>query len=195
MPSTTNRIAPSALTRFARDLLAAAGASADEAALVAEGLVDSNLCGHDSHGVMRVLEYVEQIRLGELVPGAELGVRRETASVVAADGNFGFGQVQCRRLIDRLLPKAREQGIACGTLVRCGHVGRLGDWVDRIAGQHCAALMAVNDNGVLRCVAPPGGTEPRISTNPLAIGVPTSVDHPEPLVLDISTSVVANGKV
>jgi uncharacterized oxidoreductase len=207
-------VAPADLTRFARDLLAAAGASANEAALVAASLVESNLCGHDSHGVMRVLEYVEQMRLGELMPGAELAVRRETASIVVADANFGFGQVQCRRLIDRLLPKAREQGIACGTLTRCGHVGRLGEWVERVARQGLAGLMTVNDNGVLRCVAPPGGTEPRISTNPLAIGVPTACvtpteaerlaaeiprcaqnDNSEPLVLDISTSVVANGKV
>src|SRR5438034_8764529 len=114
---------PVALACFARDLLAAAGALPEEAPLVAESLVESNLCGHDSHGVMRVLEYVEQMRLGELVPGAELTVKRETASVLAADASFGFGQVQCRRLIDRLLPKTREQGVACGTLVRCGHVG------------------------------------------------------------------------
>ncbi len=208
---TTVTIAPADLTRFACDLLAKAGALPAEATLVAESLVQSNLCGHDSHGVMRVLEYVEQMRLGELVPGAELTVRRETASIVAADANFGFGQVQCRRLIDRLLSKAREQGIACGTLTRCGHVGRLGEWVERIAWQGFAGLMTVNDNGVLRCVAPPGGVEPRISTNPLAIGVPlddvehaarvrvdghaSRVSHGEPLVLDISTSVVANGKV
>src|SRR5207247_10712601 len=119
-------VSPAVLLRFARDLLAAAGALPEEAPLVAESLVESNLCGHDSHGVMRVLEYVEQMRLGELVPCAELTVRRETASILVADANFGFGQVQCRRLLDRLAPKAHEQGIACGTLVRCGHVGRLG---------------------------------------------------------------------
>src|SRR5262245_43501184 len=132
------KILPATLLAFARDLLAAAGARPDEATVVAESLVESNLCGHDSHGVMRVLEYAEQMRLGELVPGAELAVRRETASILAADANFGFGQVQCRRLIERLLPKAHEQGIASGTLVRCGHVGRLGEWVERVAGVETA---------------------------------------------------------
>src|SRR2546430_12409703 len=110
-------IPPAALICFARDLLTAAGVREDEAALVADSLVESNLCGHDSHGVMRVLEYAEQVHLGELVAGAELTVRRQTASTFVADANFGFGQLQCRRLIDRLLPKAREQGVACGTLV------------------------------------------------------------------------------
>jgi len=214
-------ILPAELLGFARQVLVAAGAKPDEAALVAASLVESNLRGYDSHGVMRLLEYVPQMGIGELVPGAELSVRRETASMLAADANYGFGQVQCRRLIERLLPKAQAQGIACGTLMCCGHVGRLGEWVEYVARRGLAALMTVNDNGILRCVAPPGGTEPRISTNPLAIGAPTHVEsfqdsqphvdeslrdsqsrlgetrprEGEPLVLDISTSVVANGKV
>jgi uncharacterized oxidoreductase len=185
-------IPPSALSRFARDLLAAAGVTHEEAALVAESLVESNLRGYDSHGVMRVTEYVGQLRCGELIADAELHILSETASMLAADAGYGFGQVQCRRLIEWLLPKARQQGVACGTLTKCGHVGRLGEWVELIAGHGLAGMITVNDNGVLRCVAPPGGTQPCISTNPLAIGVPTGG---EPLVLDISTSVVANGKV
>jgi uncharacterized oxidoreductase len=185
-------IAPAELRAFAARLFVATGVPSEEAAAVAESLVESNLCGHDSHGVMRVVDYVDQLRIGELVAGAELWTLSETQSMLAADAGFGFGQVQCRRLIERLRPKAAAQGVACGTLVRCGHVGRLGEWVERVARDGLAGLIAVNDNGVLQCVAPPGGTQPRISTNPLAIGVPTGG---EPLVLDISTSVVANGKV
>jgi uncharacterized oxidoreductase len=75
---------------------------------------------------------------------------------------------------------------------RSGHVGRLGEWVERAAACGLAALIAVNDNGVICTVAPPGGREGRISTNPIAIGVPTGTG---PLVLDISTSAVANGKL
>jgi uncharacterized oxidoreductase len=77
-------------------------------------------------------------------------------------------------------------------LKNCGHVGRLAEWVEFAARHGFAAMMSVNDNGVLKCVAPPGGLEARISTNPLGLAVPTS---DEPLVLDLSTSVVANGKV
>ena len=185
-------ISADSLRSFADALFQGDGVNAEESAIVAESLVAANLCGHDSHGVVRVAGYIKQLRKGELVAGAELTPIAETDSLVVTDANFGFGQVQTVRLIDTLVPKARGQGIACGTMQRCGHVGRLAEWVERAARTGLAALMAVNDNGVLKCVAPPGGVEPRISTNPIAIGVPTGG---EPLVLDISTSAVANGKV
>lgn len=181
-----------ALRRLTADIFVAAGVSAEVAQVVAESLVDSNLCGHDSHGVLRVDEYLGCLARGELRADVDLRVLRRTAALVVCDGQLGFGQVQMRRLIDLLEPLAREQGVACGAVRRCGHVGRLGEWVERLAHRKLAGLMSVNDNGVLRCVAPPGGVEPCLSTNPIAVGVPTAG---APLVLDISTSVVANGKI
>ncbi len=192
LPTETVTITAEALRSFATNLFVAANVPSSEAALVAGSLVDSNLCGHESHGVVRVAEYLGFLERGELRSGAELQVVTRTASLLVCDGHFGFGQVQMRRLIDLLEPMAHEQGLACGTIRRCGHVGRLGEWVEQVARSNLAGLMSVNDNGVLTCVAPPGGVEPRLSTNPIAIGVPTAT---EPLVLDISTSVVANGKV
>ncbi len=181
------------LQRFAVRLLAAAGVDSAEAETVARSLVDANLCGHDSHGVVRIPDYARQIRDGELVPGAPLEPFSETNALLAADARLGFGQVQCARLIERLVPKARASGAASGVMRNCGHVGRLGEWAELIADRGLAGLVAVNDNGVLKCVAPPGGLDPCISTNPIAIGVPTG-DGP-PLVLDISTSAAANGKL
>jgi len=186
------KIFPNELREFASSLFVAAGVNETEAGIVANSLTQSNLRGHDSHGVVRVTGYVKQLRKGELVAGAELTILNETPSLLVTDANFGFGMVQAVKLIDLLAAKAKEQGIACGTTLRCGHLGRMGEWTERIARMRLAGLVAVNDNGVLQCVAPPGGTEPRISTNPISIGVPTS---DEPLVLDISTSAVANGKV
>ncbi len=183
----------SPLQQFTSNLFQAGGVALDEAHIVARSLVEANLRGHESHGVVRVPAYLQQLRSGELVAGAKLEILSETASMLTADARFGFGQVQAVRVIERLLPKAREQGLACGTMKNCGHVGRLGEWVERIASEGLAGLVTVNDNGVLQCVAPPGGIEPRISTNPLAIGVPTGTD--DPLVIDFSTSAVANGKV
>jgi uncharacterized oxidoreductase len=183
---------PETLNDFVGRLFVAAGAPVDEARVVAGSLVESNLRGYDSHGVTLARWYLSQIKNGELVPGAAFTVRHETPALVAADGGLGFGQVQCGRLVDRVSSRAREAGVACGTLIRCGHVGRLGEWVERAACQGLAALISVNDNGVIATVAPPGGTQGRISTNPIAIAVPTGG---EPLVLDISTSAVANGKL
>jgi len=180
------------LTQFASSLFQAAGVPRDEADLVSASLVGSNLRGHDSHGVVRIPRYLPLLETGELVAGAELKVDSETPAMLCADAGFGFGMVQMTRLIDRLDEKVDQLGVACGTLVRCGHVGRVGEWAELVASRGRAGLITVNDNGVLKCVAPPGGTEPTVSTNPIAIGVPTGE---RPLVVDISTSVVANGKV
>lgn len=180
------------LAEFAASIFTAAGVPADEARQVADSLVGSNLCGHESHGVVRVTEYLDLLKRGELHSQVSLDVITETPSLLVCDANLGFGQVQMRHLIDRLEMKCREVGVACGTLRQCGHVGRLGEWVEEIARRGLAGFLTVNDNGVLRCVAPPGGTEPCISTNPIAIGVPTAG---EPMVVDVSTSVVANGKI
>src|SRR5262249_60333867 len=132
------------------------------------------------------------IKSHDLVSGAPFTVLADSPAFVAADGGLGFGQVQCARLVDCVGAKAREHGAATGTMRRSGHIGRLGEWVERAAVNGLAALIAVNDNGVIRTVAPPGGTAGRLSTNPIAIGVPTGSGPP---VLDISPSALANGKL
>lgn len=180
------------LRELASSMFRAVGVSRQESDVVADSLVESNLCGHESHGVVRVVEYLDCLERGELRAGVELDVVNRTESAVVCDGQFGFGQVQMRRLIGIVEPIAHEQGLACGTIRRCGHIGRLGEWVEILAERNLAGMVSVNDNGVMTSVAPPGGCEPRISTNPVAIGVPTGG---RPLVLDISTSAVANGKI
>lgn len=180
------------LTDFSTQLLAAGGVGADEAQLVAESLVEANLRGHDSHGVMRVPFYLDGVRKGEVTPGAELRVIHESPAILTADGNWGFGQTQARRLTERLIPKAHATGVAIGTLIQCAHVGRLGEYCEQAAEAGLVSMMMVNTHGTARRVAPVGGKAPRLGTNPLAIGVP-HVDGP--LVLDIGTSATAEGKV
>jgi len=183
---------PEVLLDFARRLFVAAGVRGGPAETVARSLVDANLSGHDSHGVMRVPQYIGFVRDGKLVSGADLTVLRETPAILAADAGWGLGQVQAYRLLDRLQLKAKAVGIAGGTMRRCGHIGRLGEYAEWAAGQGLALFATVNSHGSGRRVAPPGGTCGRISTNPICFGVPTPG---EPLVLDFSTSAVAEGKV
>lgn len=183
---------PEKLTNFVRDLFLAAGVPEADAREVSSSLIESNLRGHESHGVLRVVDYLASLRSGELRAGLDWQVLTETPALLVADGRREFGQVLARRLVAALIPKCRALGIACGTLKNSGHVGRLAEWVELAARSGFAAMMWVNDNGVLRCVAPPGGLDARISTNPIGIAVPTGG---EPLVLDLSTSIVANGKV
>src|SRR5437660_1329663 len=100
------------LTSVAQSLFEAAGVPAADAAVVARSLVDANLCGHDSHGVMRVPQYIDFIRKGTYKTGVPLTVLSETPAVLTADANWGLGQVQTYRLLDKLVPKARGLGIA-----------------------------------------------------------------------------------
>src|SRR6478735_9658150 len=118
----------SALTEFATLIFEAAGVPTEDAEVVARSLVDANLCGHDSHGVMRVPQYIDFLRKGTFKPGVALTTLNETPAVLTADANWGLGQVQTYRLLNQLIPKARSLGVAAGTLRNCGHVGRLGEY-------------------------------------------------------------------
>lgn len=180
------------LTQFGAAIFQASGVPKDEASRVALSLVDANLCGHDSHGVIRIVQYVDAIKDGRLKPGAAFTIIKETAGVLVVDGGWGLGQVQAHRLLERLVPRAQALGLAAGTLKHCGHIGRLGEYAEAAAKQKMAFMASVNNHGLGRGVAPPGGTEARIGTNPLCLGVPTQGD---PVFLDIGTSVVAEGKV
>ena len=187
------RIDAQQLATFATQLLRAGGVeSEEEAGTVADSLVGSNLRGHDSHGVMRIPFYLSAVEKGDVVPGAPFEVLRESDVVFAADGNWGFGQVQARRLTDRLIDMATRKGTATGTLIRSAHIGRLGEYCERAADAGLVSMVMVNTPGVARRVAPPGGRAPRLGTNPIAFGVP----HADtPIILDIGTSATAEGKV
>lgn len=185
-------ISADALKTFARSLLVAGGVAEEEARIVGDSLVEANLRGHDSHGVMRIPFYLDAAKKGEVVPGAPFTVVRETSTVVTADGHWGFGQTQAHRLLDRLIDKAKMSAVAVGTIIRCSHIGRLGEYCDRAAEAGLVSMLMVNTHGHARRVAPPGGKAPRLGTNPIAFGVP----HPEgTLVLDFGTSATAEGKV
>ncbi|MSR32399.1 MAG: Ldh family oxidoreductase [Gemmataceae bacterium] len=180
------------LLDFTRRIFEKSGCPSSEARRVAQSLVEANLSGHDSHGVIRVVQYVKAIETGVMKPGQELKIIQEKPSLICADGGWNLGQVQAHRLLELLIPKASQTGVAAGTLFQCGHIGRLGEYAEA-AGLHGMALLAtVNNHGFGRAVAPPGGKAGRIATNPICLSAPTEQD---PVVLDIGTSVCAEGKV
>jgi uncharacterized oxidoreductase len=186
-------IATSDLQRFATQILEAGGATASEAAIVAESLVEANLRGYESHGVVRLPQYVESIRSGEIRPGATLSVVHETPAMIACDGGWGFGQVLGRDLTSRLIVKAREVGVGCGTLRHSSHLGRLGEYAEMAAEAGMVSMILANTHGGAQRVAPVGGIRPRLGTNPLCMGCPGGKEGP--FVLDFGTTVTAEGKV
>jgi len=185
------------LLTFADAIFQAQGVPAAEAAIVARSLLDANLAGHDSHGLIRVMQYVKALEDGVLKAGVELSILHQTPAVLHCDAQWGLGQVQAHRLLQRLVPMARGLGLAAGTLLQCGHIGRLGEYGEAAAAHGLAFMASVNNHGFGRAVAPPGGKEGRIATNPLCMAVPTGArgQPADAIVLDIGTSVAAEGKI
>jgi uncharacterized oxidoreductase len=181
-----------ALFEHARSLFIAARVSRADAELVSRSLVEANRCGHDSHGILRVPQYIGFIRDGRLKLDVPLQVMHETPAALAVDAQWGLGQVQSYRVLDLLIPRATALGVAMGTMKKCGHIGRLGEYAEFLASRGLACFATVNSHGSGQRVAPPGGIGGRISTNPICFGAPTKTD---PLILDFGTSAAAEGKV
>ena len=180
------------LVDFVAAIIQGGGSHPDEAMTVARRLVDSNLVGHDSHGVLRVAKYLEWMRDGTLKPNTSPSIVFESDTIAIIDGHRGFGQVIGEFAARTGIGKAAQQGIAMIGLTNCGHLGRVGDWADMAADAGQVSLHFLNTSGALR-VAPFGGSDRRLSTNPISIGVP--VAGRDPVVLDVTTSMVAEGKL
>ncbi len=180
------------LVELVAAIMAAGGSSSAEARTIAQRLVDANLAGHDSHGVLRVGKYLEWVREGWLVPNAKPEIVFDSAALAIVDGRLGFGQVVGEYATKLGIAKAAQAGIAMVGLRNCGHLGRLGDWAEMAAAAGQVSLHFLNTSGALR-VAPFGGSDRRLSTNPLCVGIP--VARGEPVVLDVTTSMVAEGKL
>jgi hydroxycarboxylate dehydrogenase B len=182
-----------ALQDFATQLLTAGGAAPEEAAVVADSLVQANLRGHDSHGAMRIPSYLQNVANGRIQTGQTLTIIKESPGSIVADGGWGFGQVLSRDLMNRLMEKAAVTGVACGTLRRSAHIGRLGEYAEMAAARNMASMIIANTHGAAHRVAPVGGKAPRLGTNPICMGMPGG-EH-GPFVMDFGTSATAEGKV
>jgi uncharacterized oxidoreductase len=180
------------LDRFSRSLFEAVGASPEEAATVSEVLVRANLSGHDSHGVIRIPQYCQFVRSGHIVPGAPVTTLRETTTTALFDAGWGFGQVGMTRALDVASERVHEVGLFAFGIHRCNHIGRLGHYAEIAASRGFVVLLTVNSTGSGASVAPFGGREPRLGTNPFCMAFPTQGD---PILVDMTSSIVAEGKI
>lgn len=181
------------LTRISAALLKAAGATDEEASAVATGCVNANLAGHDSHGVIAIPTYIDRIKAGHIVPGAEWTIVRESATTTVIDGHWGFGFHVNARAMARTIEKARTANVAACTVFRQSHVGRLAAYPLMAAREGMIGIAAADSGRSPKHVAPFGGREARLGTNPLAIAVPSDLEAP--FYLDMATSAVAAGKI
>jgi LDH2 family malate/lactate/ureidoglycolate dehydrogenase len=180
------------LSNFCQALFRSAGAPADTAQIVADSLVQTNLMGHDSHGVIRVKPYLNQIQVGQLKPAARPQLERKFGAVAVVDGQWGFGQVIARYGAEVAIDLARVSGISCVALSQVNHIGRLGEYAEMIARAGFVGIVMTSGTFVKVSVTPYGGREPILGTNPMAWSVPAGET---PFTLDFATAAVANGKI
>ena len=181
------------LKQIGAALLQAAGASPSEAAAVAAGCVNANLAGHDSHGIIMVPNYIERIKVGHITPGSPWTIVQESPTTTVIDGHWGFGYVVTERTMRLTIDKARKSNVAAATVFRQSHIGRIGAYPLMAAEVGMIGLITADSGRSQKAVAPFGGREARLGTNPISIAVPSDLDGP--LYLDMATSAVAVGKV
>lgn len=185
-------IAVDKLKALSLNIFAAAGVRADVAERVSSHLVESNLSGMDSHGVMRLSTYIQWVEEGSVAPDDRVEVIQDKGATVLLDGHSTFGPVAAALGSQVAVDKARQFGIGLVTARDSSHIGRLGEYVDQIARQGFIGFICANMQGGGQLVAPWGGRESRLSTNPMAWGIPTGV---QPIILDCATSASSEGKV
>ncbi len=173
-------------------IFTACGAPPEQAAIVADELVEASLMGLDSHGVIRYIGYVEEVLMGNIKPGAPISIVKETANSAIVDCGLNFGPVGARRMVQIVQEKARAADVACVVSQNSHHVGRLGAYVQALAEQNLIGFGVVNSFKGGHFVVPWGGRAGRLATNALSYAVPT---EGQPIVFDVATSMISEGKI
>lgn len=186
-------VAPAPLRRYIAAIFRASGSAEKEAAIVSDHLVDANLVGHDSHGVIRVNKYTEWLTDGMVVANRHAEIVNDHGAMIVVDGGFGYGQVIGTEAMEIAIERARRYGMVALAIRNAGHLGRIGAWPEQLAMAGLVSVHYVNTSGFGILVAPHGGSDRRLSANPIAAGVP--VPGHQPLVLDIATASIAEGKI
>src|SRR5262245_27196000 len=174
-------------TQLATRALTRSGMSASSARIVADHLVEANLCGHEFSSLARVVAIVDE--LSRKAPPREIRVVREDRSSAAIDGGDNVAYVVSLYAIDRAIEICRKHGIAVVTANNTWFSGRLAYYVERAARQ---GYVAMHTTSVTALVAPHGGIDRVIGTNPIAMAFPAEDD---PLIFDIGTSAITWGDV
>jgi uncharacterized oxidoreductase len=181
------------LIEIEKALLIAAGASAEEAVIIARYNVGANLVGHDSHGIHLIPSYIDRIKAGHIVPQAPWVITQETPTTTVIDGNWGFGYAVTDRAMRYTIEKAKKQNVAAATVFRQSHIGRLASYPMLASAEGMIAMITADSGRSAKAVAPFGGAKARLGTNPISFAIPSNLDGP--FVFDMATSAAAAGKI
>jgi uncharacterized oxidoreductase len=187
--------AAEALETLVRQIFEALGTPRASAAESARHLLRANLSGHDSHGVIRMPQYVAQTEAGEIAPSAMPDVTRETGATALIDARRSLGLYSTMFALDWAIGRVRRHGIAAAAIRHSAHIGRLGEYTEKAAGEGLMSIVTVGAAGPgVGGMVIFGGRKRFYGANPWSIGVP-SADGALPMVYDGSTSTIAEGNV
>lgn len=182
------------LETFTRAVIGAWGAPPEVAEETARHLVGANLAGHDSHGMVRMPQYEAQVAAGDIAPAALPAVLRSTSTTALIDAHRGFGMFSTMFATEWAARAAAKHGIAAAAVRHSSHIGRLGEYSERIAALGLVGIVTVGMAGPgVGGMALFGSRGRFFGANPWSIGVPAG-EQP-PMMFDGSTSMVAEGKV
>jgi LDH2 family malate/lactate/ureidoglycolate dehydrogenase len=184
------RLSSASLRDFATRVLATLGVPDDDAALVADSLVQADLWGHQSHGVLRLPWYVARLRSGAMTARTEPAVLSDLGALINLDGRDGIGQVLAERARRIAVERARVHGVGVVGVRNSNHFGTAMYWTRRAAQEGFVGILTTNASPAM---APWGGREKVLGTNPWSIAAPA----PEGRVVavDIANTAVARGKI
>ena len=190
----SRHLPPEALHRITAAIVRAAGSENGEAETVAEHLVGADLRGHDGHGVSRLPAYLDAVERELLVPNTPARLLEDGGSWLRFAGDRGYGQRVGREATAAAIERAQATGVCCLTIASVHHLGRMGAYGEQATDAGLVSIAFVNAIDVPPTVAPFGGVEPRMATNPVCIAFPAGDDHP-PTLVDMATAAVAMGPV
>jgi L-2-hydroxycarboxylate dehydrogenase (NAD+) len=183
------RVQADELTRLGVDMLMAAGATVEEAEVVTEILVDTSLRGIDSHGVRALPRYIRNLQTGEILSGAPIEVLKDTPTTAMWDTDLAFGFVAAKKAMEAAIAKAERYRVGLVGYMGKGHIGALYYYTTQAVKRDMIGIVLQRGNRHL--VAPYGGVEGRLGTNPFAVGIPAGEERP--ILLDLATNAVATG--
>ncbi|MEU4602324.1 Ldh family oxidoreductase [Kribbella sp. NPDC023972] len=188
--ASAQRTRPEALLSFTEAVLRAEGVPEPDAHLLADTLVTAELWGHASHGMLRLPWYVARLRSGAMTRVTRVERIRDTGALVVLDGGNGIGQVITDQAISLGVERAREYGVSAIGVRNSGHFGTAAYFTRKAAGQGCVAFLCTNASPAM---APWGGRQKSIGTNPWSIAAPAG--RHGTVVMDLANTAVARGKV
>ncbi|MDA4123069.1 MAG: Ldh family oxidoreductase [Thaumarchaeota archaeon] len=184
------RVKAGVLRKFTASVFEAAGTPEDIAETVSNMLVKANLCGVDSHGVIRITEYIGEMDRGQYKVKERPKIIKEKGGIGIVDGRWGFGQITGIMAMELAMKKAKTHGIGAVIAKRTNHIGRVADYTE-LAIKNKMIGFGLTNGGV--AVAPWQGKDGLLGTNPISYGIPAW--RGDPIVMDYATSVSSYGKI